>query len=343
MSFNLAFYGSLLLIIVLFFLPLVGIGVGLEVVFGIIIPYVSLLIFLAGIVSRVITWARTPVPYRIPTTAGQQRSLPWIRSDNLENPHNLAGVIGRMILEVLLFRSLFRNLRSQSIEESGSPEGRRLIYWSSKWLWLGAIAFHYSFLIILLRHLRFFTEPVLSFVNLMANIDSFFQVYVPALYISSIVFLLAAIYLLLRRVFDHKIGYISLASDYFPLFLILGIGISGVFMRYFYRVDVVAVKELAMGLVTFHPTIPAESIGSLFYIHLFFVCALLAYFPFSKLIHMAGIFFSMTRNMANNNRAVRHTNPWEYPVKIFSYMQQEDMFRREMKAAGIPLEKDIEE
>jgi nitrate reductase gamma subunit len=343
MSFNLAFYGSLLLIIVLFFLPLVGIGVGLEVVFGIIIPYVSLLIFLAGIVSRVITWARTPVPYRIPTTAGQQRSLPWIRSDNLENPHNLAGVIGRMILEVLLFRSLFRNLRSQSIEESGSPEGRRLIYWSSKWLWLGAIAFHYSFLIILLRHLRFFTEPVLSFVNLMANIDSFFQVYVPALYISSIVFLLAAIYLLLRRVFDHKIGYISLASDYFPLFLILGIGISGVFMRYFYRVDVVAVKELAMGLVTFHPTIPAESIGSLFYIHLFFACALLAYFPFSKLMHMAGIFFSMTRNMANNNRAVRHTNPWEYPVKIFSYMQQEDMFRREMKEAGIPLEKDIEE
>jgi nitrate reductase gamma subunit len=342
-SFNLAFYGSLLLVIVLFSLPLVGIGIGLEAIFGIIIPYLSLLIFLAGIVSRVITWARTPVPYRIPTTAGQQRSLPWIRFDNLENPHNLAGVIGRMILEVLLFRSLFRNLRSQSIEESGSPEGRRLIYWSSKWLWLGAIAFHYSFLIILLRHLRFFTEPVLPFVNLLASIDSFFQVYMPALYISSIVFLLAVIYLLLRRVFDHKIGYISLASDYFPLFLILGIGISGVFMRYFYRVDVVAVKELAMGLVTFHPTIPAESIGSLFYIHLFFACALLAYFPFSKLMHMAGIFFSMTRNMANNNRAVRHTNPWEYPVKIFSYMQQEDMFRREMKEAGIPLEKDIEE
>lgn len=343
MNFNLAFYGSLLVIIVLFSLPLVGVGVGLAVVFGIIIPYVSLLIFLAGIVYRVITWARIPVPYRIPTTAGQQRSLPWIRSDNLENPHNLAGVTGRMILEVLFFRSLFRNLRSQLAKESGSPEGRRLIYWSSKWLWLGAIAFHYSFLIILLRHLRFFTEPVLPFVNLLASIDSFFQVYVPALYISSIVFLFAAIYLLLRRVFDPKIGYISLASDYFPLFLILGIGISGVFMRYFYRVDVVAVKELAMGLVTFHPTIPAESIGSLFYIHLFFACTLLAYFPFSKLMHMAGIFFSMTRNMANNNRAVRHTNPWEYPVKVFSYMQQEDMFRREMKAAGIPLEKDIEE
>jgi nitrate reductase gamma subunit len=342
-GFNLAFYGSLLLVTVILFLPVAGIWAGMEVFFGIVVPYVSIFIFLAGILYRILIWARTPVPYRIPTTAGQQRSLPWIRPNNLENPSNLVGVIGRMILEVLFFRSLFRNLRSQSIKDSGIPEGRRLIYWSSKWLWLGAIAFHYSFLIILLRHLRFFTEPVLSLVNLIASIDSFFQVYIPALYISSIIFLLAVIYLLLRRAFDPKIGYISLAADYFPLFLILGIGISGVFMRYFYRVDIVAVKELTMGLVTFHPTIPAEGIGSLFYIHLFLVCVLLAYFPFSKLVHMAGIFFSMTRNMANTNRAVRQVNPWEYPVKVFSYMDQEDLVREQMKAAGIPLEKDIEE
>ncbi len=343
MGFNLAFYGSLLLVIIILFLPVAGIGAGMEVVFGIVIPYVALFIFLAGVIFRIVTWARTPVPYRIPTTAGQQRSLHWIRHNNLENPSNLPGVIGRMILEVFFFRSLFRNLRSQSIKESGSPERRRFIYWSSKWLWLGAIAFHYSFLTILFRHLRFFTEPVPSLVNLVATIDSFFQVYVPDLYMSSIVFLLALFYLLLRRVFDPKIGYISLASDYFPLFLLLGIGISGVFMRYFYRVNIVAVKELTMGLVTFHPTIPAEDIGSLFYIHLFFICVLLAYFPFSKLGHMAGIFFSMTRNMANNNRASRQVNPWEYRVKVFSYMDQENLFRKEMKAAGIPLEKDIEE
>jgi nitrate reductase gamma subunit len=342
-GFNLTFYGSLVIGIVLFFLPLAGIGMGLEFVFGVVIPYVSLLLFLGGVIYRIITWARTPVPYRIPTTAGQQKTLPWIRPNHLENPYNLLGVIGRMILEVFLFRSLFRNLRTQSIKESGSPEGRRLIYWSSKWLWLGAIAFHYSFLIIVLRHLRFFTEPVFPFVTLIASIDSFFQVSVPALYMSSIVFLLALCYLLLRRVFDPKIGYISLVSDYFPLFLILGIGMSGVFMRYFYRVDIVAVKELTMGLVTFHPTIPAGDIGSLFYIHLFFVCVLLAYFPFSKLMHMAGIFFSMTRNMANTSRAARQVNPWEYPVKVFSYMDQEDTFRKEMKAAGIPLEKEIEE
>jgi len=113
-------------------------------------------------------------------------------------------------------------------------------------------------------------------------------------------------------------------------------------MRYFLKVDIVAVKELAMGLATFHPKVP-EGIGVIFYIHLFLVSTLLACFPFSKLVHMAGVFFSMTRNMASNNRWVRHVNPWEYPVKVFSYMEQEDMYRKQMKAAGIPLERDIEE
>jgi nitrate reductase gamma subunit len=123
-----------------------------------------------------------------------------------------------------------------------------------------------------LKASEFFTEPVLPFVNLLSSIDSFFQVYVPALYISGIIFLLAIIFLLLRRIFDHKTGYISLSSDYFLLLLILGIGISGVFMRYFYRVDVIAVKELAMGLVTFHPAIPAEGIGTCF-IFIYSSCA----------------------------------------------------------------------
>jgi nitrate reductase gamma subunit len=329
-------------VIVLVILPLIGVEIGLEILFGVVIPYAALLMFLAGIVYRIIKWARTPVPYRIPTTAGQQKTLSWIKSHNLENPHNMVGVIGRMALEVLFFRSLFRNLKSELRNEPEHPVIGRLIYWSSKWLWLGSLAFHYLFLVVLLRHLRFFTEPVPFFVDLVGSFDGFFQLYVPAVYMSGIVLLAAVTYLLLRRVFDPKIRYISLASDYFPLFLILGIGITGVLARYFFRIDIIAVKELAMGLATFHPRIP-EGIGSIFYLHLFLVSTLLAYFPFSKLVHMAGVFFSVTRNMANNNRAVRHVNPWEYPVKVFSYMEQEDMFRKEMKRAGIPLERDIEE
>jgi nitrate reductase gamma subunit len=341
-NFNIAFYIPLCVVIALVLIPLGGIAVGLEALFGIIIPYAALLTFLIGVVYRILIWARTPVPYRVPTTAGQQKTLGWIRPDNLENPYNMWGVVGRMAMEVLLFRSLFRNLRSEIREARNTPEGRRLIYWSSKWLWLGAIAFHYLFLTVLLRHLRFFTEPVPFFVKLIESADGFFQLYVPAVYMSGIALLAALIYLLARRVLDPKVRYISLASDYFPLFLILATGITGVLARYFFRIDSTAVKELAMGLVTLHPAIP-EGIGSIFYLHLFLVSILLSYFPFSKLVHMAGVFFSVTRNMANNNRAVRHINPWEYPVKVFSYMEQEDMFRTEMKKAGIPLEKDSEE
>ena len=94
-----------------------------------------------------------------------------------------------------------------------------------------------------------------------------------------------------------------------------------------------------MGLVTFSPVIP-QTIGSIFYIHLFLVSALLAYFPMSKLMHMAGVFLSPTRNLANNNRAVMHVNPWNYPVKVHTYAEYEDDFRDKMKAAGLPVEKE---
>ena len=110
-------------------------------------------------------------------------------------------------------------------------------------------------------------------------------------------------------------------------------------MRYFLKVHIVGVKELAMGLVSFSPTIP-EGIGAIFYIHLFLICVLFAYFPFSKLMHMGGVFLSPTRNLANNSRAVRHINPWNYPVHVHTYEEYENDFREKMKKAGLPVEKE---
>ena len=160
----------------------------------------------------------------------------------------------------------------------------------------------------------------------------------PVFYISSIAFLVGAGLLLVRRLFSPQVRYISLASDYFPLFLLLGIGLSGFWMRHLSRTDVVAIKELALGLAHFTPVVP-ETISPLFYGHLFLVCVLLAYLPLSKLTHMAGVFLSPTRNLANNNRRVRHVNPWDYPVKEHPYDEYEDELRDKMMAAGIPVEK----
>ncbi|MFZ3123206.1 MAG: sulfate reduction electron transfer complex DsrMKJOP subunit DsrM [Thermodesulfovibrionales bacterium] len=304
----------------------------LQFLFGVVIPYAAIAIFILGFIYRVLKWGNSPVPFRIPTTCGQQNSLPWIKQNKIENPSSILGVIIRMALEVLIFRSLFRNLKTQL------QEGK-IVYGEAKWLWLAGLAFHWSFLIIFVRHFRFFLQDTPSFLKAIEGLDSFLQVGVPLLYMTDVVLLGAVTYLFFRRVFIPQVKYISLAADYFPLFLIFGIAASGVLMRYFYKVHIVGVKELAMGLVSLTPVIP-QGIGVIFYIHLFLICILLAYFPLSKLMHMGGVFLSPTRNLANNNRAVMHVNPWNYPVKVHTYAEYEDDFRDKMKAAGLPVEKE---
>ncbi len=328
-----AFFAVIALVLAAF----VGVSAGnMHFLFGVVIPYAAIIIFITGFVFRVLKWGSSPVPFCIPTTCGQQKSLPWIKQSTIDNPSTAPGVIVRMALEVLLFRSLFRNLKTQL------SEGQRLAYGEAKWLWLAGLAFHWSFLIILVRHLRFFIAQVPVPIKMIEGLDSFLQVGAPLFYISDAVILLAVTYLFLRRVFLPQMRYISLPADYFPLFLILGIAVSGVLMRYFLKTNITGVKELALGLASFvNPDAKLlGSIGVIFYIHLFLISILFAYFPFSKLMHMGGVFMSPTRNMVNNSRMKRRINPWNYPVKVHTYDEYEDDFREKMKGAGIPVEKE---
>ncbi len=327
--------GSLLLVIVLLLIAYAGSGpAGLTPLFGIVIPYIAIGIFILGFLWKLLKWARSYVPFRIPTTGGQQRSFPWIKWSRLDNPATGTGVIGRMVLEIFLMRSLFRNTRSEIV-------GTKLVHGSSKWLWIGAMAFHWAFFIVLIRHMRLFIEPVPGYVHFLESLDGFFQIGHPRLMMTGVVLIGAGVYLFLRRWYIPQVRYISLPADYFPLFLIIAIATTGVIMRYFTKTDIVAVKTLLLSLMTFSPQIPEkEKIDTIFYIHLFLVSALLAYFPFSKLMHLGGIFMSPTRNMANNLRVKRHVNPWDYPVKVHHYEEYENEFRDKMKASGIPVEKE---
>jgi len=339
---NLRYIIPLIAVIVLFFIAYLGAQVtGLQYVFGVAIPYLAIITFVLGFAYRVINWSRSPVPFAIPTTAGQQKSLPWIKHAKFDSPVATWQIVVRMALEILTFRSLFRNTRMKL------TEGDRLSYKLEIFLWVGALAFHYAFLTVLIRHLRFFTEPVPFLVQLIENVDSFFRIEIvypafkfglPGVYLSGFVLLAAVGYLFLRRLFVPQVKYISIASDYFPLFLIFGIALSGIFMRYITKVDITAVKELALGLVTFRPTIP-QGISAVFFVHIFFVSILLAYFPFSKLMHLGGVFLSPTRNMATDTRARRHINPWNYPVPVHTYEEYEDEFREKMIEAGLPVDK----
>ncbi len=311
---------------------------GMQYLFGVAVPYLAMALFVGGFCYRVIQWAKSPVPFRIPTTCGQGYSLPWIKHDKLEAPVNTSQVVARMFLEIFLFRSLWRNTKAMVYD------GPKLTYESSKWLWLFGIMFHYSFLVIVLRHMRMFLEPVPGVISALEYMDGILQIGAPTMYLTEVSILIGLVFLFGRRLFNRQVRYISLANDFFPLFLIFAIVVTGILMRFFLRtnIDIIAIKRLAVGLVTFQPTIIGD-IGVIFYIHLFLVSALLAYFPFSKLMHMGGVFLSPTRNLPNDSRMRRHINPWNPPIKPHSYASYEDEFREDMVEQGIPVEKPLPE
>lgn len=310
---------------------------GMQYFFGVAIPYLAMMLFVGGFVYRIMQWAKSPVPFSIPTTCGQGKSLDFIKQDKLDCPSTTSEVAARMFLEIFLFRSLFRNTKSEI------HDGPKITHESSKWLWLFGLLFHYSFLVIVIRHMRLFVDPIPFWLSAIESVDSMLQIGAPTLYLSSVTLLVGILFLFGRRLVNPLARYISLNNDYFPLVLIFAIAVTGILMRYFLRtdIDIVNIKNLAMGLVTFSPVIGVK-IGAIFYIHLFLVSTLLAYFPFSKLMHMGGVFMSPTRNMANDSRAKRHINPWNDPaIKPHSYAGYEDEFREFMVEAGIPVEKEL--
>jgi nitrate reductase gamma subunit len=298
---------------------------------GVILPYTAVMMLLVGIVVRVVRWACSAVPFKIPTTGGQQKSLPWIKAAPLDNPSSTLGVIGRMLLEVFCFRSLFRGARTER-------QGENVVFASAKWLWFFGLVFHWSFFIIVLRHLRFFLEPVPAPITGVEWADAFFQIGLPVLYLTDVLFVAALTFLFIRRVVVARIRYISLFTDYYAIILIIAIALSGILMRYVFKVDMLAVKKLTLGLIELAPVVP-EGIGAIFYVHLALVCVLLIYFPWSKLMHAPGILMSPTRTMANDSRSSRHINPWNYPVAVHTYDEYEDDYREKMIKAGLPVEK----
>ena len=331
-------------VLVLFLIAWVGVSVGLQWLFGVLIPYLAVLVFVVGFARKVLDWSRSAVPFAIPTTGGQAKSFDWIQDAKFDNPSSKFGVFMRMVFEVLTFRSLFRNTRMKL------KEGK-LFYQLEIFLWVGALAFHYAFLTVLLRHTRFFTRagargacscsrPSTASSGSRSSTPSSSSGCRPCTCPASCCWPPSSTWRCAASS-SPTVRYISLASDFFPLILIFGIAFTGIMMRYVTKIDINAAKQLTMGLVTFHPTVP-EGIGAIFYIHLFFVCTLLAYFPYSKLMHLGGIFLSPTRNMLGNTRAYRHVNPWNSPVHVHTYQEYEEEFREKMVEAGLPVDKPLE-
>ena len=224
--------------------------------------YAAAAILVAGLVRKIVQYARTPAPLKIPTTPA---------------PLTRTGVVGRLMREVVLFESLFK---------------------ASKWTWLFGWVFHAALLVVLVGHLRYFTEPVWAPVALFQGVAP----YVGLAMIAGLAGLWA------RRFLVDRVRYISAPSDHLMLALLVAIGASGLAMRFGVHTDIVALKAFALGLVRLDwQPLPTDGVLLL---HLVLVAALMVVFPFSKLLHAPGVFFSPTRNQPDDPRERRHVTPW---------------------------------
>jgi len=220
--------------------------------------YFATATIVAGLVYRIRLYAKTPAPLRIPTTPA---------------PTTQAGVVKRMFFEITLFNSLFK---------------------SNKWIWLFGWVFHAALLFVLLRHLRYFTDPVWSWVALIQPLGA----YAAFAMVAGLAGLWA------RRFLVDRVRYISSPSDHLMLALLIAIGLTGLGMKYVAHTDIVAVKAFFLGLMYFDwQPLPADPLLNL---HLLLVALLMIIFPFSKLLHAPGVFFSPTRNQIDNPREKRH-------------------------------------
>lgn len=224
--------------------------------------YIATAILVGGLAFRIWEYTTTPAPLKIPTTPA---------------PTTRRGVLLRLAREVVLFESLFK---------------------ANKWIWLFGWVFHAALLLVLLRHLRYFTQPVWGWVELVQP----FGVYAGFAMVAGLLGLWA------RRVLVPRVRYISAPSDHLMLALLIGIAVSGLLMKYVARTDIVAVKSFFLGLMVFDwQPMPADPV---LLAHLGLVAALMIIFPFSKLLHAPGLFFSPTRNQVDNPRERRHLANW---------------------------------
>ena len=233
----------------------------MSVLFAILF-YTATAILVVGLAVRIRKYIKTPAPLKIPTTPA---------------PTTKSGVAFRMVKEITIFESLFK---------------------SSKWTWLFGWLFHFGLFLVLLRHLRYFIEPVWWWVQLIQPLGKY----------ASFMMLIGLGGLLARRIFVDRVRYISAPSDYLMLLLIIAIGVTGMLMTFVTNADIVTLKNYLMGLMVLQiRPLPTDPV---LLVHLLLVITLMVIFPVSKLLHAPGVFFSPTRNQVDNPREQRHIAPW---------------------------------
>ncbi len=195
-------------------------------------------------------------------------------------PRTRAGVAMRLMGDALWFPSLFK---------------------ADRVLWAAGVSFHLLLWLVLLRHLRYFLYPIPGWVEGIQTVGLYAGYLIP----------IPLALLVARRLTGERTLYVSILGDYFSVFLLLSMTVSGLLLKLVFRTYLVDVKAMVQGLIHFQPVTP--EVHWLFGLHFLLVMVLLIYFPFSKLMHSGGLFLSPTRNQrANFERPF--VNPWDVSV-----------------------------
>ena len=150
----------------------------LLTIFYALLLYAATAVLIIGVGIKIRQYAGTPAPLKIPTTPA---------------PIKTSGVGFRLAREVVFFESLFK---------------------SSKWTWIFGWIFHAALLLVVLRHLRYFQEPIWLPVALIQPFGTYAGF--------AMVFGLAGLWA--RRWLVDRVRYISTPSDHLMLVLLLAIG-----------------------------------------------------------------------------------------------------------------------
>ena len=208
----------------------------------------------AGLAWKKVVWLRTPVAASMPLPSA---------------PATWGGAGLHMLREGLLFATLFR---------------------ANRWTWLFGWVFHAALLLVILRHLWLFLDPVPAWMGGLLAAGGWLS----GLLVASLAGLLA------RRLFVERVRYVSGPSDYLMLLLLLGIAGSGAWLGHVAPGSIGPGREFALGLVRFEARpLPIDLV---LWLHLAGAGLLIALLPFSKLLHAPGVFLTPTRRRIRPSR-----------------------------------------
>ena len=221
---------------------------------GFVLPYITVLVFILGMIYRIKMWTSlaTPKMTLFPAPSpGKER-------------------FSEVLKETFFFKSLFNG---------------------DKGLWAMGWVFHVMLFLIFIGHFRVFAwlpDRMLQSIGMTPeHIDTMSLVSGGA---AGIVILLALFIILGRRFGVKRVRQISESGDYFALILILFIVLTGDTMRFLSHMDLAQTREYFRGLAFFSLT-PMPG-NPWFIFHYLFAQILIMYIPFSKILHFGGIFFS---------------------------------------------------